>query len=307
MDRSQDDRLDLSAISTGPENNPTAAAEARARIAELAQPVAQPQISAHGAVAMPRPMSPQVPAKKPFRMPSRTRPIITALATFLGLLLLFRSNVLLTQANYAFNRPEPTPPPAPAAVTEVVPADPTISIPKINVSAPVIYGSPNDEPSIQKNLQNGVVHYTGTSLPGKPGNSVIVGHSSNDPWEPGHYKFVFVLLDKLVVGDTFSVNFESKRYAYEVTEVKVVAPTDLSVLQQTPEPTMTLITCTPPGTSWRRLIIKANQISPDPTIVHQAAPPSEPQGSFLPGNAPSIFDQIGRILGGIKDAVTEVF
>lgn len=306
MEDPKDDRLDLRSLSQAA-NNPTAADAARARIAELAHPVTQPAVSA-SAMAMPRPVSPQLPTRKPFKMPSRTRPVVTALGTFLVLLLVFRSNVLLTQINYAFSTPPPPPPPAPVVAVETVPPNPVISIPKINVSAPIIYGSPSDELSIQRSLQNGVVHYAGTPVPGKPGNSVIVGHSSNDPWEPGHYKFVFVLLDKLVIGDTFSINHESKRYVYEVTEVKVVAPTDLSVLQQTTQPTLTLITCTPPGTSWRRLIIHAKQISPDPNAVITQTPTTSPEGTgFLPGNAPSILDQVGRIMGGIKDAVTSVF
>jgi LPXTG-site transpeptidase (sortase) family protein len=305
MQPGKDDRLDIGSLMSGSDNNPTAAAEARARIAELAS-TASPVLSQPGGMAAVRPVSPQLPERRSFRMPSRTRPIITALATFLGLLLLFRSNVLLTQLNYAFNKPE-QPPATPVVQTETVSPDPIISIPKINVSAPVIYGSPTDEPSIQRALQNGVVHYTGTALPGQPGNSVIVGHSSNDPWEPGHYKFVFVLLDKLVVGDTFSVNHDSKKYVYEVTEVKVVEPTDLSVLRQTTEPTMTLITCTPPGTAWKRLIIKAKQVSPNPTTVHAPVTTSPEQVNLLPGNAPSILDQIGRIFGGLKDAVTGIF
>ena len=103
-----------------------------------------------------------------------------------------------------------------------------------------------------------------------------------------------VILDKLVVGDTFSLNYEQKKYVYQVTTVKVVEPTDLSVLAQTVEPTMTIITCTPPGTSWKRLIVQAKQISPVPgaTTVAVAPAPAPTARASLPSNAPSFTDQL---------------
>jgi LPXTG-site transpeptidase (sortase) family protein len=159
-----------------------------------------------------------------------------------------------------------------------------------------MFAKSNNEASIQKDLESGVVHYANTALPGEAGNSVIFGHSSNDWWEPGNYKFVFVLLDKLAVGDTFSVNYNSKQYIYKVSETKVVLPTDLSVLNSTTDPEMTLITCTPPGTSWKRLIVKAKQISPDPSVVNSKSSlssSSDNQGT-LPGNSPSLTDQLSK-------------
>lgn len=239
-------------------------------------------------------------------LPSKARPIISAVASFVLLMLVFKSEVVISQVKYLTGKGdtvEQTPVKATPAAAEVSTA-PLIEIPKIKVSAPIVYEPSTAESAIQKSLQRGVVHYGNTPEPGQPGNSVIVGHSSNDWWEPGKYKFVFVLLDKMIVGDKFSINHKGKRYVYQVTSTKIVVPTDLSVLAQTDEPTVTLITCTPPGTSWKRLIIHAKQISPAPQIVHTATPNVlDASIAKLPSNAP---DFLGQIWGFFKELLDKV-
>lgn len=181
----------------------------------------------------------------------------------------------------------------------VVGPEPKIIIPKINVEVPVVYdlGS-TEEKVVQAGLENGVVHYATSPLPGQTGNVVIVGHSSNNILNKGKYKFAFVLLKNLEVGDTFSVHKDSVRYTYQIFEKKVVKPTDVSVLGATAKPnTVTLITCDPPGTSLNRLIIVAEQISPDPsgnTVVEQQAPQLTDKG-ILPSNAPSLWQRIKNL------------
>lgn len=237
-----------------------------------------------------------LPTKPVRTMPSRIKPIATAFGAFVLLVLLFKLPVYINQAKFAAQKIDGNAQPLPV-VTATVPSNPIISIPKINATAPIIFEPSYDEAKIQKALEGGVVHYGGTPNPGEPGNSVIVGHSSNDWWEPGAYKYVFILLDKMVVGDTYSVNYNSKQYIYQVTEVLVVAPNDLSVLKATTEPTMTLITCTPPGTTWKRLVIKAKQISPTPTLT--AVPKPGTTTGVLPGNAPSFWEKVQSFWGGI--------
>lgn len=155
-------------------------------------------------------------------------------------------------------------PEQPATVAEGISPEPSLTIPKLGVSAPVVYEPSTVEATIQKALRNGVVHYGTTAVPGQPGNVAIFGHSSNDWWKAGDYNRVFVLLDKLVPGDTVTVNYQSVMYIYEVTGSKIVKPTEFSVLNPTPTPTLTLITCTPIGTSLKRLVVTAKQVSPVP-------------------------------------------
>jgi sortase A len=173
--------------------------------------------------------------------------------------------------------------------------NPTIIIPKINLEVPVVYDVGSiDEKAIQKGLEGGVVHYATTPNPGEKGNLVIVGHSSNNFFNQGKYKFAFVLLKKLEVGDTFSLTKNSKRYTYKVYDKKIVKPTDLAVLGKAEKPaTATLITCDPPGTSLNRLVVLGEQITPEPSTnkASTAVASSTSQPQIVPGNAPSLWSR----------------
>ncbi|MDP4038598.1 MAG: sortase [bacterium] len=227
------------------------------------------------------------------------------IGSFLIFALIFNLPVIFLRISYSFKKPEP------AKVQQAVVAENNksqaqkvspqnlIMIPKINVNAPVIYENSRDEGTVLLALRNGVVIYGGTALPGQKGNSVIIGHSSNDWWEPGDYKFIFALLDQVTNGDKIQINYDSKKYVYEVIDKKVVEPNNLSVLDPTPSPVLTLITCTPPGTSWKRLIVTAKQIEPTPEADKKAleavgGAALQPKGTPLPSNAPSLLDQIQK-------------
>lgn len=145
---------------------------------------------------------------------------------------------------------------------EVIPVESRIVIPKLSVNAPIIFVDSRAEEDIQKGLEKGVVHYQGTANPGDIGNSFITGHSSNYWWSPGKYNYVFVLLDKMETGDQVITYYNGKKFVYTVREKIVVEPTEVSVLLPTETPTMTLMTCTPPGTSWKRLILKLDRTDP---------------------------------------------
>lgn len=177
--------------------------------------------------------------------------------------------------------------------------DPEILIPKINVEIPVVYKIPFNpnaekyEKSIQTGLEKGVVHYSTTQQPGQNGNVVIVGHSSNNIFNNGKYKFAFVLLNKLEKGDLFYLTKNGKRYVYRVYQKKIVSPSDVSVLGPTSKvASATLITCDPPGTSLNRLVVNGEQISPstDTNSAAEVEPVKEPKA--LPGNAPSLWSRI---------------
>lgn len=173
--------------------------------------------------------------------------------------------------------------------------NPEIIIPKINVEIPVVYDVESiDEAAIQNALERGVVHYATTPDPGQKGNSVIVGHSSNNIFNQGKFKFAFVLLNKLEIGDTFYLTKDSVRYAYRIYEKKIVAPTDVSVLGPNDKTaTATLITCDPPGTSLNRLIVVGEQISPDPNAnATSTVNPAAGETGVVPGNAPSLWQRI---------------
>jgi sortase A len=135
-------------------------------------------------------------------------------------------------------------------------------------------------------------------MPGQQGNAAFFGHSSNNIFNPGQYKFAFVLLHQIVPGDTFYLTNAGKVYAYKVISRTIVDPSDISVLESIPgqTATATLITCDPPGTSLKRLIVVGQQVSPDPSgntaaaTTPSAASPQSPQN--LPGNGPSFANRI---------------
>lgn len=164
----------------------------------------------------------------------------------------------LYRLNTAVTSPVPSPQP-PLSAAEII-------IPKIEVQAPFVTSETSyDQVKVQLALRKGVVHYGNSALPGQKGNVVVVGHSSGQLWAPGSYKFVFTLLNKLQPGDVVYLNIQGVRFVYKVTDTLVVSPTDLSVLEQTDKSQLTLITCTPVGTSQNRLIVHAKQTYPDPT------------------------------------------
>jgi sortase A len=182
----------------------------------------------------------------------------------------------------------------------VVSSDPKLIIPKINVDVPVIYDTQPDTASQLKAMENGVAYFGipgANSRPGQVGNTVLSGHSSNDVIDKGDYKFIFARLDRLTKGDTVYVNYEGKRYTYTVTKTEVVKPTEVSKLvYPTTKPILTLITCTPLGTSLNRLLVTTEQVSPDPNAA-SAAPAATTSGepTAIPGNSPTFLQ---RVFGG---------
>ena len=127
-----------------------------------------------------------------------------------------------------------------------------VSIPKLKIDqAEVIYGSTD--------LKKSLIQYPKTALPGQFGSPVIFGHSVLPQFfNPKSYITIFSTLYKLQQGDEIYVDYDHIRYKYVVEEMYEVQPTDLSVLEQRFDGRyLTLITCSPPGTYLRRLVIKA--------------------------------------------------
>ncbi|HEX8762332.1 MAG TPA: class D sortase [Candidatus Saccharimonadales bacterium] len=177
---------------------------------------------------------------------------------------------------------------------------PEVLIPKINVQIPVVYDlNTTAETAVQKGLEDGIVHYSTTVKPGEQGNAAFFGHSSNNIFNKGRYKFAFVLLHELQPGDTFFLTYNKKVYTYRVYDKKVVPPTEVSVLDNIPGKTATaaLITCDPPGTSTNRLVVWGEQISPDPagaTAPETPADTSTP--TTLPSEGPTLLGRFWRWL-----------
>ena len=180
--------------------------------------------------------------------------------------------------------------------SQAVSSLPEVIIPKINVEIPVVYGvdTINDN-AIENALESGAVHYADTAQPGQNGNLVLVGHSSSNIFNSGKYKFAFVLLNRLAIGDTFYIQKDGKRYTYQVYGREIVKPDDVSVLGARDKPaTATLITCDPPGTNVNRLVVVGEQIDPNP-IANAAATTQNTLATstkIVPGNSRSLWSKL---------------
>lgn len=154
----------------------------------------------------------------------------------------------------------------------VGPNEDRLIIPKLGKNVPIVRPSMEAlmkedwkkfEEDIQIALHDGVVHYPGSARPGQAGNFFLTGHSSYYPWDDGRYKDVFARLGELDIGDTYSVYYGGDKHTYRITKKYEVKPSDVSVLDQpTTQRTATLMTCTPVGTTLRRLIVQAEEIDP---------------------------------------------
>lgn len=175
--------------------------------------------------------------------------------------------------------------------------EPKLIIPKINIEVPIEFNTTPDYNAQMKAMENGVAWFGipgANSKPGQVGNTVLSGHSSNDIIDGGSYKFIFARLDQLSTGDTIYVNYEQKRYTYTITKKEVVLPTEVSKLvYETDKPMLTLITCTPLGTALKRLLVTAEQVSPNPKdAVGAPADISSSADAEMPGNSPTFIQRL---------------
>lgn len=196
------------------------------------------------------------PKKKPINKKRAWISALVVIGVFLLGVLLLNLPYFALHARYALEKPEEVPPAEEVARTW----DPnTLVIERLDIIAPVIYIEERTEAAYQEALKHGVVHFPGTAMLGAEGNVYIFGHSSDYAWSHGDYKTVFALLTKIEIGDRIVVtDADGLPYTYIVTESFVVAPDDLSVLEQPEgEYRLTLQTSYPIGTALKRFIVVA--------------------------------------------------
>lgn len=128
----------------------------------------------------------------------------------------------------------------------------SLSIPKLNIKNAVVS-------AVDTDLAKHLVNYSGTAVPADKGNAVVFGHSTLPQlYDAKNYKTVFTYLYQLTQGDEIIVNVANISYKYRVENITVVDPSNTSILQQNFDDSyLTLVTCTPPGTIWKRLAVRA--------------------------------------------------
>ena len=149
------------------------------------------------------------------------------------------STTTTTPAKAATGTADPSAPPKTGAgIAHIV-------IPKIGVDKYIVQGVSVDD------LKRAPGHYANTVFPGQIGNSAIAGHRTT-------YGAPFNRLDELANGDEIKITTLQGTFTYVVDGQKVVDPSDVSVLDNTPnEARLTLTTCNPKYSAATRLIIMA--------------------------------------------------
>ena len=125
-------------------------------------------------------------------------------------------------------------------------------ISKIGVNAPIIETDNQDY-----GLSLGAWLMPDGSDPGELGNTIITGHRFK--YLPPN-NLTFYLFHKLEVGDLAYVIWKGKEIYYEISEIKIVEDTDMSVMNQTEDETLTMFTCTPIYSTKQRLVVIAKPI-----------------------------------------------
>lgn len=104
-----------------------------------------------------------------------------------------------------------------------------------------------------------VQYFTTSKSPIEKGTSVIFGHSTLPQWfNPKDYTTIFANLHTMKNGDDVILTVNGKNYTYRVFAMSITDPKDPNIFSQSFDNSyITIITCTPPGTTWKRLVIRA--------------------------------------------------
>ncbi len=143
-----------------------------------------------------------------------------------------------------------------SAVYQPAPNSYKISIPSLGIETANVNLKDED-------LTKSLVHYPQTALPGQLGSPVIFGHSTLPQFfSPTNYKAIFSTLPKLKLGSDIFITYNGSEYTYRVSKSYEVKPSELWVLKQDySQKTLKVVTCVPPGTTLRRLIVEAQLIT----------------------------------------------
>lgn len=131
-----------------------------------------------------------------------------------------------------------------------------LSIPKLGIKdAEVTIGGDD--------LKKSLVQFPGTSSPGRFGNTIIFGHSVLPQFfNPKNYMTIFSTLPTLQPKDEMIVDYNQVKYKYIIEKMIEVLPSDTSILAQRYDDSyLTLVTCVPPGTYFKRLIVRARLVN----------------------------------------------
>ncbi len=121
----------------------------------------------------------------------------------------------------------------------------------LDTPLPLVFSETLDEPTIQEHLKAGAVVLPLGKTFGEKGNVVITAHSTGTT-SFGDYRFAFAKLSELEVGDEFTVRTPKAIYTYRVFGTEIVWPHEVDKLPNNDRSTVTLVTCYPLWTNFKR-------------------------------------------------------
>lgn len=107
-----------------------------------------------------------------------------------------------------------------------------------------------------------VQYFTTSKNPTDKGTSVIFGHSTLPQlFNPKNYMAVFAHMHLTKEGDEIIIHLNGQDYKYKVFSITIMSPDDANIFSQAFDNSyLTIVTCTPPGTTWKRLVIRAGMV-----------------------------------------------
>ncbi len=144
-------------------------------------------------------------------------------------------------------------------ITETLQINKNHSVSKYLISIPTLKIENAVVSTIDTDPAKHLVNYGKVNIPGNSGNSLIFGHSTLPQFfNSNNYKSIFSNIHKLKNGDKIYATVGSSIYQYSVFKKTILESSDMSILEQDYNNSyITLVTCAPPGTLWKRLIVRA--------------------------------------------------
>lgn len=147
----------------------------------------------------------------------------------------------------------------------IIPVDTdfNIIVPKIGINAKVVGNvDPTDPNDYARALKEGVAHASTSFFPDQNGVVYLFSHSTNYEWFVKDLNAIFYLLKNLEAGDKIVLMYKGKQYTYQLTEKRIVAPTETSYMMPIENTRMLILqTCWPPGSTTERLLLFANLVN----------------------------------------------
>jgi sortase A len=159
------------------------------------------------------------------------------------------TSTTMPAAESAVKRPQ-SPPVNPRAPTPIIQIG-EMRIPKIGLVHPIYEGVTLTV------IDRGPGHWPGSAMPGEIGNSVFAGHRVTHSRPMRN-------IDQLVEGDEVIFSTNDGVFTYRVTGHEIVTPQDVHIVNPTPDATMTIFGCHPPGSAKQRYVVRGALVSSPP-------------------------------------------